>query len=82
MAVASLVLGIVSWIPFLWVGFIPGLILGFVGKGQIDASGGREGGRELAVAGIVLGLIGCAIMAFFTVMWILIGSLGALAESY
>jgi len=75
MAVASLVLGIVSWIPFLWIGFIPGLILGFVGKSQIDRSGGEQGGGGLAVAGIVLGLIGSAILGLFVLLFIF----GALA---
>jgi len=75
MAVASLVLGIVSWIPFLWIGFIPGLILGFVGKSQIDRSGGEQGGGGLAVAGIVLGLIGSAILGLFVFLFIF----GALA---
>ena len=75
MAVASLVLGIVSWIPFLWIGFIPGLILGFVGKSQIDRSGGEQGGGGLAVAGIVLGLIGSAILGLFVLLFIF-GALG------
>lgn len=75
MAIASLVLGIVSWIPFLWIGFIPGLILGFVGKSQIERSGGEQGGGGLAVAGIVLGLIGCAILGLFFLLFLF----GALA---
>ncbi len=75
MAIASLVLGIVSWIPFLWIGFVPGLILGFVGKSQIDRSGGEQGGSGIAVAGIVLGLIGCAILGLFVLLFVF----GALA---
>lgn len=57
LAIASLVLGIV-WIY--WVGSILALVFGYMGKNQIDRSGGREGGRGLAIAGIVLGWVGVA----------------------
>ena len=60
MAIASLVLGIVGFWPL-------ALVFGYVGKGQIDRSGGREGGRGLAIAGIVLGYVGLA----FTILVIL-----------
>jgi hypothetical protein len=56
-AIASLVLGIV-WVY--GIGSILALIFGFMGKNQIDRSGGREGGRGLAIAGIVLGFVGIA----------------------
>ena len=52
LAVASLVLGII-WM--FWIGSIRAVIFGYIGKGQIDRSGGTQGGRGLAVAGIVLG---------------------------
>jgi len=57
MAIASLVLGIV-WLY--GVGSILALVFGFMAKGQIDRSGGRETGRGMAVAGIVLGWVGVA----------------------
>jgi hypothetical protein len=57
MAVASLVLGIL-W--FWWIGSVLALIFGYVGKSEIDRSGGRQTGRGLAIAGIVLGWIGIA----------------------
>lgn len=57
LAIAALVCGIV-WLGGL--GSILALVLGYTAKGQIDRSGGREGGRGLAVAGIVLGWIGVA----------------------
>jgi hypothetical protein len=56
-AVASLVLGII-WI--FWLGSILALVFGYVGKAQIDRSGGAQAGRGLAIAGIVLGWIGIA----------------------
>jgi hypothetical protein len=58
MAIASLVLGIV-WLY--WIGSILALIFGYVAKKEIDRSGGRETGRGLAIAGIVLGWIGVAL---------------------
>jgi hypothetical protein len=54
-AIASLVLGIL-WIYS--IGSILALVFGYLAKGRIDASGGRESGRGMAVAGIVLGWIG------------------------
>jgi len=60
MAVASLVLGIL-WLW--WIGSILALVFGYMGKAQIDASGGRQEGRGLAVAGIVLGWIGVGVLA-------------------
>jgi hypothetical protein len=57
MAVASLVLGIL-W--FWWIGSILALIFGYVGKSEIERSGGRQTGRGLAIAGIVLGWVGVA----------------------
>lgn len=59
LAIASLVLGII-WLW--WIGSILALIFGYIAKGQIDRSGGRESGRGLAIAGIVLGWIGVAFL--------------------
>jgi hypothetical protein len=55
MAIASLVLDTL-WIW--WVGSVLALIFGYVGKNQSDESGGAQGGRGLAIAGIVLGWVG------------------------
>lgn len=71
-AIASLVLGII-WVY--WIGSILALVFGYVGMGQIDRSGGRQGGRGLAIAGIVLGWIGVGflllIMAFSLLAFVL-----------
>ena len=56
-AVVSLVLGIVA-MPLT---SIPALIFGYKARNQIDASGGAEDGRGLAIAGIVLGWVGVAL---------------------
>jgi hypothetical protein len=71
MAVASLVLGIV-WL--FWVGSILALVFGYVGKGQIDRSGGAQSGRGLAIAGIVLGWVGVGTLVL-TIVLAIIGSL-------
>lgn len=64
MAIASLVLGIL-WI---WgVGSILALIFGYIGKGQIDSSGGTQSGRGMAIAGIVLGWIGIGGLILFII---------------
>jgi hypothetical protein len=61
LAVASLVLGILC---LNGIGSILALVFGYQAKGQIDRSGGREAGRGMAIAGIVLGWIGIALMVF------------------
>jgi hypothetical protein len=58
MAIASLVLGIL-WLY--WIGSILALVFGYVARNQIRERG--EGGDGLAVAGIVLGWIGVAVLA-------------------
>jgi Domain of unknown function (DUF4190)/Protein of unknown function (DUF2510) len=60
LAVASLVLGIL-WLY--WVGSVLALIFGYISKKQIDESNGRQTGRGLAIAGIVLGWIGVGALA-------------------
>lgn len=67
LAVASMVLGIV-WIY--WIGSILALIFGYVAKGQIDRSQGRQGGRGMAIAGIVLGWVGIGMMALGIIAFI------------
>ena len=65
MAIASLVLGIL-WVY--WLGSILALIFGYIGKNQIDNSNGKQDGRGLAVAGIVLGWIGVATLVLVIIV--------------
>ena len=74
MAVASLVLGIV-WL--FWVGSIRAVVFGYVGKGQIDRSGGTQSGRGMAIAGITLGWVGVG----FLVLTIVLAIIGAITDS-
>jgi hypothetical protein len=62
LAIASLVLGIM-WLW--WLGSVLALIFGYSAKNQIDRSGGRESGRGMAIAGIVLGWVGVATFVLF-----------------
>lgn len=66
-AVASLVLGIV-WV--MGIGSILALVFGYIAKGQIDSSGGRETGRGMAIAGIVLGWVGVGLLVAMVVLMV------------
>ena len=56
-AIASLVLGFLSIVGMCFTG-IPGLILGIMGLGEVNQSGGRVGGKGMAIFGIVLSSLG------------------------
>lgn len=71
-------LGII-WIY--WIGSVLALVFGYIAKRRIDESGGRETGRGLAVAGIVLGWIGVAVFALFMFLVVVIGVLGTESET-
>ena len=60
LAVAALVLGIV-WLW--WIGSALAVIFGAVALHQISESGDQQAGRGMAIAGLVLGLVGLAVLA-------------------
>lgn len=60
-AIASLILGIVSIVLCPIITAVIGLILGYSAKKEIDNSGGRLGGRGVAMGGIITSWIGLAI---------------------
>jgi hypothetical protein len=68
MAVASLVLGIL-WIY--WIGSVLALIFGYIARQQIADSGGTQGGRGMATAGIVLGWVGVGFLVLFLLLFAL-----------
>lgn len=75
MAVASLVLGIVGLVPLVLFNLplsILAVVFGFVARGQIAASGGRQGGSGLALAGILCGAIGLV----FSLLWLFVIGIG------
>lgn len=56
LAIGALIASILGL--FCLIGCVVGLILGYQARNQIDASGGAQGGRGLAVAAIVIGWVG------------------------
>jgi prepilin-type processing-associated H-X9-DG protein len=58
-AIASLILGVLFF--FACLSGVPAILLGRLALLDINLSGGRLRGRGMAIAGIVLGLIGCLI---------------------
>jgi uncharacterized membrane protein len=61
LAIASMVLGIV-WVY--WIGSILAIIFGAVAIHRINQSNGWRTGKGMAIAGLVLGLVGIASLAF------------------
>lgn len=70
-AIAAMVLGIL-WVY--WIGSIVALVFGYIARRQIRDSMGRQGGDGMAVAGIVLGWIGVAILAIVILVAIVAAS--------
>jgi hypothetical protein len=65
MAIAALVCGLLGI-------FVLAMIFGYIGRRQIDDSGGRMSGRGMAVAGIVLGWIGLVLFVLWIVLIIVV----------
>ena len=76
-AIASLVLGIL-W--FYWVGSLLAVVFGHIAIRQIAGSEGREEGRGMAVAGLVLGYIGVVLGGLAIAAIIAITALGSTVE--
>ena len=69
MAIASLVLGIVGFCcGQLFVLSIGAIVTGFIGRNQINQSGGQLKGGGLALAGMILGILGILVGILY---WIL-----------
>ena len=78
MAIASLVLGIVSLACSQCITAIPGVIFGHIALKQIRESRGTQGGRGLAIGGLVTGYISLGIVAAVVVIYALIALLAFL----
>ena len=78
MAIISLISSILGLTLLPTIGSVIGLITGYMARGQIRESGGREGGEGLAKAGIILGWIGVglAVLGICLVILIWAGVLG------
>ena len=68
-AIWALVLGILGLLCCGLFAGIPAIVLGNMARGEIDASGGLQTGRGMAVAGFVLGIVDVAA----TVIAIIVG---------
>ena len=79
-AVLSLVLGIIGVVlcslcaPFAWK-------LGREAEAAVDASGGTLGGRGMATAGKILGIIGTVLLVVGVLVLILVLAVGAGSDS-
>jgi hypothetical protein len=73
LAIAALVVGIFSLIcSWICLGIILGpaaAIMGFISRNRIAASGGTIGGGGLAIAGLVLGILGFLASAAFVLIY-------------
>jgi hypothetical protein len=72
LAIASLVLGIL-WL--FWLGSLVGLILGLVALKQIKSR--NQGGRGIAIAGVVLGILGLVLFVVLLIVGASTGSSGS-----
>lgn len=70
LAIASLVLGIAGIPLFTFYGVVPivALILGAFGNAQIRRSAGRQGGKGMAIAGMILGGVGILFAIVFLIL--------------
>lgn len=73
MAIASLVSSLVGWIC--GIGPILGIVFGFVALNQIKQTG--QGGRGLALAGIIVGGVAVAFMLLYFVVAVLVAASNA-----
>lgn len=67
LAIASLVCSLAGWFCF-GVGFILGVVFGFIARNQIRNSNGTQTGDGLALAGIILGAIPIGLGIIFAVL--------------
>jgi hypothetical protein len=69
LAIASLVTGLCFWCCA--VPGIVAIVLGHLALESIEDSGGAKSGRGMAIAGIVLGWVGVAIVGLLVLAWFL-----------
>lgn len=68
-AIWALVLGIVGLLCCGIFTAIPALIVGIIANKEIGASGGYQAGRGMAIAGIVLGIVGIILSLLLIAFW-------------
>jgi len=70
LAVASLVLGIVSLACGQCITAVPGVVLGHIALRQIRASGGTQAGEGMAIGGLVCGYISIGVTVLLILAWL------------
>lgn len=80
LAIVSLVLGILSIPCCGFLSGIPAVIVGFMAKSRAESTPHEFGGRGLALAGIITGIIGTVLSIILTVLQIVLGGLANLGN--
>ena len=75
-AITSLILGILGLVFCPLLASIAALIVGYQARTEIDQSQGYQGGRGLAVAGIVLGWVGVGLVVLGIVLLLALAAAG------
>lgn len=79
LAIASLVLGIAGLVFYACgATSVLALVFGYMSRGQIDRDPQNQGGRGMAIAGIIMGWIGVAI---FVIFWVVIVIIAATSDN-
>lgn len=83
MAVASLVCGVLTFAGCSIIAAIPGVICGHIALGQIRSAPSLYGGRGLALAGLILGYVGIAMLVIVLLFYavFILGMFGLAAGS-
>jgi len=71
-----MILGIVGLVCCGLVTAIPAIILGHMGKKEIDASGGAQSGRGMAQAGFIMGIIGTVLSIVGAIIYVAVIAAG------
>ena len=86
LAITSMILGIVGLVLIPILASILALVFGYMARGQIKSSGGRQGGSGFALAGIIMGWIGVGLgvlgIIFFVAVFSVVTSQPGFREAF
>jgi len=77
--IASLILGVMSFFTCGFLLSIPGLILGYSGRSQIDGNPAVHVDRSVATAAIVINWISVIASVLFIMVFVVLGIIGSFA---